>query len=272
MDRAQVPVRPNFHSFLIKLLLVINVATCILVGIQIFKLINSSLTDLTLPFYWTLFLAGNFLFIYGIKALISISQYEIHSASDNSLPEKIQEAVSGLKTELVDIVLTRKEFNKIHLAIKSYADEIARLEKELFPSVMQKLNELNIETDMRKLTELNIELNQKTNGIEEQKITLKSQIVDFLVTIERWEKILIEANPENQFKPTSLIKDAEKLITGLKVIYPLPKDEFIPENHSANQIPLGSNPLKVESCNSRGYIFGDKVYKKAEVKLESLSN
>lgn len=264
MDRAQVSVKPNLYSFLITSLLLLNIATCILIGIQIFKLINSSLTDLTLPFYCTLFLAGNFFFIYGIKALFSIS--------DNSLPEKIQEAVSGLKTELVDIVLTRKEFNKIHLAIKSYADEIARLEKELFPSVMQKLNELNIETDMRKLTDLNIELNQKTNGIEEQKITLKSQIVDFLVTIERWEKLLNEANPENQFKPTSLINDAEKLITGLKVIYPLPKNEFIPENHTAKEFPPGVNPFKIESCNSRGYIFGDKVVKKAEVKLGSSSN
>ena len=252
MDRAQVPARPNFHSFLIKLLLVINIATCILVGIQIFKLINSSLTDLTLPFFCTLFLAGNFLFIYGIKALFSIS--------DNSLPEKIQEAVSGLKTELVDIVLTRKEFNKIHLAINHCTTEIVRFEKELFQSVMDKLNDFNMEA------------NQKTGGLEEQKKALVSQIVGLLETAERWEKILNEANPENQFKPTSLIKDAEKLITGLKVIYPLPKDEFIPENHSANQIPIGSNPLKIESCNSRGYIFGDKVYKKAEVKLESLSN
>jgi len=260
MDRAQVPVRPNFHSFLITSLLLLNVATCILIGIQIFKLINSSLTDLTLPFYCTLFLAGNFFFIYGIKALISISQRESHSTSDNSLPKEIQEQVSALKAELVDIVLTRKEFNKIHIAINHCTSEIARLEKELFPSVMAKLNDLNIEA------------NQKTGGLEEQKKVLVSQIVGLLETAERWEQILNEANPENQFKPTSLIQDAEKLITGLKVIYPLPKDEFIPENHSANQIPLGLNPLKVESCNSRGYIFGDKVYKKAEVKLESSSN
>ena len=252
MDRAQVSVKPNLYSFLITSLLLLNIATCILIGMQIFKNINSSLTDLTLPFYCTLFLAGNFLFIYGIKALFSIS--------DNSLPEKIQEAVSGLKTELVDIVLTRKEFNKIHLAINHCTTEIVRFEKELFQSVMDKLNDFNMEA------------NQKTGGLEEQKKALVSQIVGLLETAERWEKILNEANPENQFKPTSLIKDAEKLITGLKVIYPLPKDEFIPENHSANQIPIGSNPLKIESCNSRGYIFGDKVYKKAEVKLESLSN
>ena len=264
MDRAQVPVRPNFHSFLITSLLLLNVATCILIGIQIFKLMNSSLTDLALPFYCTLFLAGNFLFIYGIKALFSIS--------DNCLPEKIQEAVSVLKSELVDIVLTRKAFNKILVEIEHCTREIARLEKELFPSVMQKLNELNIETDMRKLTDLNIELNQKTNGIEEQKITLKSQIVDLLVTIERWENLLNEANPENTFKPTYLINDAEKLITGLKVIYPLTKDDFIPENHTAKEFPPGVNPFKIESCNSRGYIFGDKVVKKAEVKLESSSN
>ena len=160
----------------------------------------------------------------------------------------------------MDIVLTRKEFNKIHLAINHCTTEIVRFEKELFQSVMDKLNDFNMEA------------NQKTGGLEEQKKALVSQIVGLLETAERWEKILNEANPENQFKPTSLIKDAEKLITGLKVIYPLPKDEFIPENHSANQIPIGSNPLKIESCNSRGYIFGDKVYKKAEVKLESLSN
>ena len=260
MDRAQVPVRPNFHSFLITSLLLLNVATCILIGIQIFKLINSSLTDLTLPFYCTLFLAGNFFFIYGIKALFLISEKEHHSASDNSLPEKIQEAVTSLKTELVDIVLTRKEFNRIHLAIKSCADEIARLEKELFPTVMQKLNDLNIEA------------NQKTVGLEEQKKALVSQIVGLLETAERWEKILNEANPENTFKPTDFINDAEKLITGLKVIYPLPEEEFAPENHTANEIPPGVNPFKIESCNSRGYIFGDKVIKKAVVKLESSSN
>jgi hypothetical protein len=260
MDRSQVSVKPNLYSFLITSLLLVNIATCMLIGIQIFKHINSSLADLNLPFYCTLFLAGNFLFIYGIRALISISQHENHSASDNSLPEKIQEAVSGLKTELVDIVLTRKEFNKIHLAINHCTTEIVRFEKELFQSVMDKLNDLNMEA------------NQKTGGLEEQKKALVSQIVGLLETAERWEKILNEANPDNQFKPTSLIKDAEKLITGLKVICPLPKDEFIPENHSANQIPLGSNPLKIESCNSRGYIFGDKVYKKAEVILESLGN
>jgi hypothetical protein len=252
MDRAQVSVKLNLYLFLIASLLLLNIATCILIGMQIFKHINSSLTEITLPFYCTLFLAGNFFFIYGIKALISIS--------DNCLPENIQEAVSGLKYELVDIVLTRKEFNKIHLAINHCTSEINRFEKELFKSVMDKLNDLNIEA------------NQKTGGLEDQKKALVSQIVGLLETAERWEKILNEANPENQFKPTSLIQDAEKLITGLKVIYPLPKDEFIPENHSANQIPLGLNPLKVESCNSRGYIFGDKVYKKAEVKLESLSN
>ena len=260
MDRAQVSVKPNLYSFLITSLLLLNIATCILIGMQIFNNINSSLTDLTLPFYCTLFLAGNFFFIYGIKALISISQRESHSTSDNSLPKEIQEQVSALKAELVDIVLTRKEFNKIHIAINHCASEIARLEKELFPTVMQKLNDLNIEA------------NQKTIVVEEQKITLKSQIVDFLVTIERWEKLLNEANPENQFKSTSLINNAEKLITGLKVIYPLPKDEFIPENHTAKEFPLGVNPFKIESCNSRGYIFGDKVVKKAEVKLESSSN
>jgi len=260
MDRAHVPARPNFHSFLITLLLVINVATCILVGIQIFKLINSSLTDLTLPFYCTLFLAGNFFFIYGIKALISISQRESHSTSDNSLPKEIQEQVSALKAELVDIVLTRKEFNKIHIAINHCTSEITRLEKELFPDVMQKL------------TDLNVQANQKTDGLEKQKKALVSQILDLLETAERWEKILNEANPENTFKPTDLIKDAEKLITGLKVIYPLPKDDFIPENHTANEIPLGVNLLKIGSCNSRGYIFGDKVIKKAVVKLESSGN
>lgn len=259
MDRAQVPVRPNFHSFLIKLLLVTNVATCILVGIQIFKLINSSLTDLTLPFYCTLFLAGNFFFIYGIKALISISQRDSHSTSDNSLPKEIQEQVSVLKAELVDIVLTRKEFNKIHIAINHCTSEITRLEKELFPTVMQKLNDLNIEA------------NQKTIVVEGQKKTLESQIVTLLATIEG-EKKSNEANPEIQFKLTDVINYAEKLITGLKVIYPLPKEEFIPENHSANEIPLGVNPLKIESCSSRGYVFGDKVVKKAEVKLESSSN
>ena len=77
-------------------------------SIQIYKHVNSTLTELTLPFYCTLFLAGNFLFVYGIRALISISQN--HSASDNSLPEKIQEAVSGLKFELNEIVLVKKEF------------------------------------------------------------------------------------------------------------------------------------------------------------------
>lgn len=259
MDRAHVSARPNFHSFLITLLLVINVATCILVGIQIFKLMNSSLTDLALPFYCTLFLAGNFFFIYGIKALISISQRESHSTSDNSLPKEIQEQVSALKAELVDIVLTRKEFNKIHLAIKSCADEIARLEKELFPSVMAKLNDLNIEA------------NQKTVVVEEQKKTLESQIVALLVTIEG-EKKPNEANPQIQFKLTDLINYAEKLITGLKVICPLPKEDFIAENHTANDIPTGINLLKIQSCNSRGYIFGDKVVKKAEVILESLGN
>jgi hypothetical protein len=226
---------------------------------QIFKHINFSLTDLTLPFYLTLFLAGNFLFINGIRALISISQHE-HSASDNSLPEKIQEAVSGLKTELVDIVLTRKEFNKIHLAINHCTTEIVRFEKELFPSVMAKLNDLNIEA------------NQKTIVVEEQKKTLESQIVDFLVTIERWETLLNEANPENTFKPSDLINDAEKLITGLKVIYPLPKEDFIAENHIANEIQTGINLLKIESCSSRGYVFGEKVAKKAAVNLESSSN
>ena len=260
MDRAQVPARPNFHSFLIKLLLVINIATFILVGIQIFKLINSSLTDLTLPFFCTLFLAGNFFFIYGIKALISISQRDSHSTSDNSLPKEIQEQVSVLKAELVDIVLTRKEFNKIHLAINHCTTEIVRFEKELFQSVMDKLNDFNMEA------------NQKTGGLEEQKKALVSQIVGLLETAERWEKILNEANPENTFKPTDLIKDAEKLITGLKVIYPLPKDDFIPENHTANEIPLGVNLLKIGSCNSRGYIFGDKIIKKAVVKLESSGN
>lgn len=259
MDRAQVPARPNFHSFLIKLLLVINVATCILVGIQIFKLINSSLADLTLPFYCTLFLAGNFFFIYGIMALISISQRESHSTSDISLPKEIQEQVSALKAELVDIVLARKEFNKIHIAINHCTTEIARLEKELFPTVMQKLNDLNIEA------------NQKTIVVEGQKKTLESQIVTLLATIEG-EKKSNEANPEIQFKLTDVINYAEKLITGLKVIYPLPKEEFIPENHCANEIPLGVNPLKIESCSSRGYVFGDKVVKKAEVKLESSSN
>ena len=259
MDRAQVPVRPNFHSFLITSLLLLNVATCILIGIQIFKLINSSLTDLTLPFYCTLFLAGNFFFIYGIKALISISQRESHSTSDNFLPKEIQEQVSALKAELVDIVLTRKEFNKIHIAINHCTSEIARLEKELFPTVMQKLNDLNIEA------------NQKTIVVEGQKKTLESQIVTLLATIEG-EKKSNEANPEIQFKLTDVINYAEKLITGLKVIYPFPKEEFIPENHSANEIPLGVNPLKIESCSSRGYVFGDKVVKKAEVKLESSSN
>ena len=259
MDRAQVPARTNFHSFLITSLLLLNVATCILIGIQIFKLMNSSLTDLALPFYCTLFLAGNFFFIYGIKALISISQRESHSTSDNSLPKEIQEQVSALKAELVDIVLTRKEFNKIHLAIKSCADEIARLEKELFPSVMAKLNDLNIEA------------NQKTVVAEEQKKTLESQIVALLVTIEG-EKKPNEANPQIQFKLTDLINYAEKLITGLKVICPLPKEDFIAENHTANDIPTGINLLKIQSCNSRGYIFGDKVVKKAEVILESLGN
>jgi hypothetical protein len=259
MDRAQVPARTNFHSFLITSLLLLNVATCILIGIQIFKLMNSSLTDLALPFYCTLFLAGNFFFIYGIKALISISQRESHSTSDNSLPKEIQEQVSALKAELVDIVLTRKEFNKIHLAIKSCADEIARLEKELFPSVMAKLNDLNIEA------------NQKTVVVEEQKKTLESQIVALLVTIEG-EKKPNEANPQIQFKLTDLINYAEKLITGLKVICPLPKEDFIAENHTANDIPTGINLLKIQSCNSRGYIFGDKVVKKAEVILESLGN
>lgn len=252
MDRAQVPAKPNFHSFLITSLLLLNVATCILIGRQIFEHMNSSLTDLILPFYCTLFLAGNFLFIYGIKALFSIS--------DNCLPENIQEAVSGLKAELVDIVLTRKEFNKIHIAINHCTSEIARFENELLKNIMNNLNDLNIEA------------NQKTGGLEEQKRALVGQIVGLLETAERWEKILNEANPENTFKPSDLINDAEKLITGLKVIYPLPKDDFIPENHTANEIPLGSNPLKIESCNSRGYIFGDKVVKKAEVKLESSSN
>lgn len=259
MDRSQVSVKPNLYSFLITSLLFVNIATCMLIGIQIFKHINSSLADLNLPFYCTLFLVGNFLFIYGIRALISISQHENHSASDNSLPEKIQEAVSGLKTELVDIVLTRKEFNKIHLAIKSCADEIARFEKELFPSVMAKLNDLNIEA------------NQKTIVVEEQKKTLESQIVALLVTIEG-EKKSNGANPLIQFKLTDLINYAEKLITGLKVICPLPKEDFIAENHTANEIPTGINLLKIESCNSRGYIFGDKVVKKAEVILESLGN
>ena len=259
MDRAQVPAKPNFHSFLISSILLLNVATFILIGMQIFKHINSSLTDFTLPFYCTLFLAGNFFFIYGIKALFSISQKENHSASDNFLPEKIQEAVSLLKSELVDIVLTRKEFNKIHISINHCTSEIARLEKELFPTVMQKLNDLNIEA------------NQKTIVVEEQKKTLESQIVALLVTIEG-EKKSNEANPENTFKLTDLINYAEKLITGLKVICPLPKEDFIAENHTANEIPTGINLLKIESCNSRGYIFGDKVVKKAEVKLESLGN
>ena len=125
---------------------------------------------------------------------------------------------------------------------------------------------------MDKLKDLNIEANQKTGGLEEQKKALVSQIVGLLETAERWEKILNEANPENTFKPTDLIKDAEKLITGLKVIYPLPKDDFIPENHTANEIPLGVNLLKIGSCNSRGYIFGDKIIKKAVVKLESSGN
>lgn len=260
MDRAQVPARPNFHSVLIISLLLLNVAACILIGIQIFKHINSGLTDLTLPFYCTLFLAGNFFFIYGIKALIFISQRENEAILDNSLPEKIQEAVSFLKSELVDIVLTRKEFNKIHMAINHCTSEIARLEKELFPDVMQKL------------TDLNVQANQKTVVVETQKKTLEGQIVELLEAAERWEKILKEENPENTFKPTRLINDAKNLITGLKVIYPLPKEDFIPENHAANEIPLGVNPLKIESCSSRGYVFGDKVVKKAEVKLESSGN
>lgn len=260
MDRAQVSVKPNLYSFLITSLLLLNIATCILIGIQIFKLINSSLTDLTLPFYCTLFLAGNFFFIYGTKALFLISEKELHSASDNSLPEKIQEAVTGLKSELVDIVLTRKEFNKIHIAINYCTSEIARLEKDLFPSVMQKLSDLNVEA------------NQKTTVVEGQKKTLESQIVSLLEAIERCEKNPNEGNSENTSKFTSLISNAETFITGLKVICPLSKEDFIPENHIANEIPTGANPLKIESCNSRGYIFGDKVYQKAKVKLESSGN
>ena len=207
-----------------------------------------------------MFLASNYLFIYGIKALVLIAQRENHALSDNSLPERIQEAVSVLKSELADIVLTRKEFNKIHIAINHCTGEIARLEEDLFPSVMQKL------------TDLNIEANQKTMVLEDQKGTLVGQIVSLLETTERWEKNLNEDNPQNTFKPTDLIKDAENLITGLKVIYPIPKEDFIPENHFSNEIPSGSNTLKIESCNSRGYIFGNKVCKKAEVKLERSSN
>ena len=259
MDQAPVPAKPNFNSFLIKLLLLLNVATCMFASIQIYKHVNSTLTELTLPFYCTLFLAGNFLFIYGIRALISISQKENHSASDNSLPEKIQEAVSGLKFELNEIVLVKKEFNRIKEAINHCTSEINRLEKELFPGVMQKLNDLNIEA------------NQKTIVVEEQKKTLESQIVALLVAIEG-EKKQNEADPEIQFKLTELINYAEKLITGFKVIYPLSKEGFVPENHSANEIPLGENSLKIDSCKSRGYIFSDKVIKKAEVTLESSGN
>lgn len=259
MDRPQVPARLNFYSFLITSLLLVNFATCVLIGTQIFKHINSSLNDLTLPFYCTLFITGNFFLIYGIKALISLSQKENNLDSNNSLPKEIQEQVSALKAELVDIVLTRKEFNKIHMVINHCTSEIARLEKELFPTVMQKLNDLNIEA------------NQKTIVVEGQKKTLESQIVTLLATIEG-EKKSKEANPEIQFKLTDVINYAEKIITGLKVINPLPKEEFIPENHYANEIPLGVNPLKIESCSSRGYVFGDKVVKKAEVKLENSSN
>jgi len=259
MDQAPVQAKPNFNSFLIRLLLLLNVTACVFSGIQIFRHVDSTLTELTLPFYCTLFLAGNFLFIYGIKALISISQKENHSASDNSLPEKIQEAVSCLKFELNEIVLVKKEFNRIKEAINHCTGEIIRLEKELLPGVMQKLNDLNIEA------------NQKTIVVEEQKKTLESQIVALLVAIEG-EKKPNEADPEIQFKLTELINYAEKLITGFKVIYPLSKEGFVPENHSANEIPLGESSLIIDSCKSRGYIFSDKVIKKAEVTLESSGN
>ena len=236
--------------------LVINIVACVLIGIQIFRHASITLNDPVLPFYAALFLGGNFLSIGAIKAFAHISQQEMDSASDNNLPGQIQGAVSLLKAELTEILMTRKELNKINNAISHCTHEIERFEKELFSKVMGNLADLNLEA------------NQRIVELAEQKRTLEGQVVELMMSAERWEHLLRQDDPNLKIQPTKLIDDAEKLITGLKIIYPKSGDAFIAENHEAPNIPPGTEPFKIGLCKARGFIFNNKVLKKAEIELK----
>lgn len=256
MNNAHVPNKSIVYLNFIIFIFVLGILSCVMIGVKASKLIASDTEVFNLALYFGLFIAVIYSLLYCIKLHSQIYFKETNLIHNNILPDKLQESVSLLKSEMTEVVLTRKEFNKISNAINHCTSEIKRFETELIPSVMRKVSELNLES------------NQKILEVEEQKKNLEGQIVDLMMSAERWEKLIIQDDPNIKVHPTKLIDDAEKIITGLKVIHPKTTETFNPENHEAKEILPGNNTLKITICNSRGFIFNNKVLKKAEVELE----
>lgn len=256
MSNAQVSNKSNIYLNLIKIIFALGALFGVMIGVKTSKLIASDTETVNLALYLGLFIAVIYCLLYCIRLHSQITIKETNLIHSDNLPDKLRESVSLLKSEMTEVVLTRKEFNKISNAINHCTSEINRFETELIPSVMREISELKLES------------NQKILEVEEQKKILEGQIVDLMLSAERWEKLIIQDDPNIKVHPTKLIDDAEKIITGLKVIHPESKEAFNPDNHEAKEIPPENGSLKISICNARGFIFNNKVLKKAEVELE----